>query len=197
MDDERDADKAFREADALALEAVVAGVVAVVGHEDQERVLQAAGGVEVGDEALELVVDEAEHAEVVGPVAAPGGVVAWPLLLDQGMQPPPLGPRRGDRFRAGEAVRDACLREQAEVRLRDLVRVVRLREAEPEEEGLRGSRGDQGSAMASLTIRYGCWRSSGKGVGSGWTPWSSAASQASNSASSPVRRSGWPPPVCM
>ena len=90
------------------------------------------------DEAADLVVDQAKHAEVVGPVAAPGSVVAGALLLDQGAEPLPLRPFGGDGFGASDTVGNLVFRKEAEVGLGDLVGVVGLGKAQPEEEGFGG-----------------------------------------------------------
>src|SRR5690606_29993996 len=70
------------QADALALETVVAGVIAVIGHEDQYGVVEPSAGIEPFDETTDLVVDQPDHAEVAGAVATPGAVVPGTLLLD-------------------------------------------------------------------------------------------------------------------
>ena len=80
-------------------------------------VLELAGDVEVGEEASELVVDQAEHAEVDAAIGAPGIVVAGPFFLDQGSQPGPGGAECGGVLGTGNAIGNRVLRKHGVVGL--------------------------------------------------------------------------------
>ena len=63
---ERDADGAFVETAAFKDQAVIAEHLAVIAHEDDDRVLALASLVEVVEDAAELLVDELDHGVVGG-----------------------------------------------------------------------------------------------------------------------------------
>lgn len=131
-DGERDAHQHLRHPRALALQAVVADVVAVVGEEADQRVLGEPVLVQVREQPPQLVVDEPQHAAVRRPVAPPQVVVPGALGLLQLAQPAVRAALRQRGLRTVRAV--GYVGEHREVRLRRLVRVVRLGEREPAEE---------------------------------------------------------------
>ena len=136
----------------LGDQAVLAQEVAVVGGEDDERVVGNAGGIERVEDAPDLVVDEAHHA-VVGGQAAPDLLVAVQVRVEA-VQPLParlgvvgeVGAASRVRANWGGMSGKLAVDEAARLHVGRVVHAgprfghdvgrMRVEEAGPEEEGL-------------------------------------------------------------
>ena len=121
----------LRHAHTFVNQSVIAEIIAMIGEIDDERILTKAAAFEKGKQPAQLIVDQAKHAQIIRARPPPQQIVARIGIFFEAAQPAPFVTFLLQNFRSNAASRNRFRRQETEVRLRNLIGIVRLRKTDP------------------------------------------------------------------